>query len=223
VTARRRLDPAERRGQLLDIGARLFADRPYDEVRMEHVAERAGVSRALLYKYFPAKRDLFAAVYRQAADQLLARTRLDPALPVLDQVSAGLDAHIDYFVANRNTVLAANRTLAGDPVIQAVITDELAALRERIVDAAGLTDHARALASAALAGWLVSVRVLCTEWLSSKAFSRAELREVCLGALTGALAVVTDLDPPAQRRPARHRTDRRGLPGTGTRRRQPPS
>jgi hypothetical protein len=47
---------------------------------------------------------------------------------MLEQVAAGLDAHIDYFVANRHTVLAANRVLSGDPVIQAIISDELAEL-----------------------------------------------------------------------------------------------
>ncbi|WP_328608685.1 TetR/AcrR family transcriptional regulator [Amycolatopsis sp. NBC_00345] len=40
------------------------------------VAERAGISRAALYQYFPGKRDLFAAIYRQAADRrALSRAR----------------------------------------------------------------------------------------------------------------------------------------------------
>ncbi|MCT2582824.1 TetR/AcrR family transcriptional regulator [Actinophytocola gossypii] len=196
MTPRRRLAPAQRRAQLVDVAARLFAARPYDEVRMEEIAAQAGISRALLYRHFPAKRDVFAAVYRQAADGLLARTELDPAVPVVDQLSAGLDAHLDYFVANRNTVLAANRTLAGDPVIQAVISDELAVLRQRLVDAAGLTDHARELVSAALAGWLVFVRVLCVDWLANESFSRTELRDLCLGALLGAVGRVTDFGHP---------------------------
>ncbi|MCP2169753.1 TetR/AcrR family transcriptional regulator [Goodfellowiella coeruleoviolacea] len=193
---RRRLDPAQRRAQLLDVAAEEFAAKPYDDVQMERIAARAGISRALLYRHFPGKRDLFAAVYRQAADRLLARTELDPAAPVVEQIAAGLEAHLDYFLANRNTILAANRVLAGDPVIQAVITDELAVLRQRLVDAFGLTSHARELASAAVAGWLLFVRVLCVEWLASESFSRTELREVCLRTLLGALDAVTDLAPP---------------------------
>lgn len=191
---RSRLDPAERRAQLLEVGARLFAAKPYDEVLMEDVAERAGISRALLYRYFPGKRELFAAIYQQAADRLLDRVRIDPALPIVDQIDAGLEAHFDYFVANRNTVLAANRVLAGDPVIQAIITDELAELRGRVLDASGLEDSARDIASAALVSWLVFVRVLCVEWLVHEAFSRAELRDMCMGALLGALRPVVDLD-----------------------------
>lgn len=194
MTTRHRLDPAERRSQLLDVGARLFAAKPYDEVLMEDIAERAGISRALLYRYFPNKRDLFAAIYQQAADRLLAETELDPAVPAFEQLSAGLDAHIDYFVANRNTVLAANRELAGDPVIQAVIDDELAVLRRRLLDATGLEDGPRDLVSAALMSWLVFVRTLCVDWLTNQTFSRIELRDMCVGALLGALGAVMDLD-----------------------------
>lgn len=194
MTTRRRLQPAERRAQLLEVGAQLFAAKPYDDVLMEDVAERAGVSRALLYRHFPNKRDLFAAVYQQAADRLLTKTELDPTVPVFAQLAAGLDAHIDYFVANRNTVLAANRVLAGDPVIQAVITDELAVLRQRVLDAAGFEGEPRQLVSTALMGWLVFVRTMCVDWLMHQAFSRTELRDMCDGALRGALAAVLDLD-----------------------------
>ncbi|MEV6603302.1 TetR/AcrR family transcriptional regulator [Kutzneria sp. NPDC051319] len=193
---RRRLDPTQRRAELVAVGAELFAARPYDEVLMEEVAARAGVSRALLYKHFPSKRDLFEAVYRKAAEVLLVETEFDSTTPVIEQVAAGLDTHFDYFVANRNTVLAANRTLAGDPVIQAVINEELAALRQRIINASGLSPDSLGLVSAALAGWLVFVRVVCVEWLVHQAFSRDELRQMCVGALLGALSGATDLSDP---------------------------
>ncbi|AHH98013.1 TetR/AcrR family transcriptional regulator [Kutzneria albida] len=194
MTTRRRLSPAARREQLLEVGARMFAAKPYEEVLMEEVAERAGVSRALLYRHFPGKRDLFAGIYQQAADRLLAQSEIDPAGPIVQQVRAALDAHIDYFEANRHAVLAANRELVGDPVIQAIITDELGVLRGRMLDATGLTDHAREVVSAALMSWLVFVRALCVDWLSAEAFSRTELREMCVGALLGALGAVIDLE-----------------------------
>jgi len=189
---RRRLTPEERRNELLDIGAELFATRPYDEVLMEDVAERAGVSRALLYRYFPGKGELFAAIYRHAAEQLLDLSRVDPAVPLEEAVSAGLDAHIDYFAANRCTVLTANRTLCGDPVIQAIINDELSALRARMLDACCLAGRQRDVASAALHAWLVFVRVMCLEWLETQNFDRGEVRSVCLRTLLAALAAAED-------------------------------
>lgn len=186
MTTRRRLAPDQRRNQLIGIGAELFAALPYDEVLMEDVAARAGVSRALLYRHFPGKRDLLAAVYQRAADDLLDATELDPDVPLAEQVAAGLDVHIEYFAANRHTVLAANRTLAGDPVIQAIITGELTELRKRVLAATGVTGHDRDVLEAILTSWLTFVRVLCVEWLTDLDIDRARLRDICLDALLGA-------------------------------------
>ncbi|MCF3128985.1 TetR/AcrR family transcriptional regulator [Streptomyces olivochromogenes] len=193
---RQRLSPAERRAQLLTVAARLFAAQPYDEVLMEDVAERAGVSRALLYRHFASKRDLFAALYQQAADQLLAQTRLDPAETLVEQLAQGLDAHIEYFAENRNTVLAANRVLAGDRLVQTIITGELDALRERLLGVLPLSDDStRDAVSGVLKSWLVFVQVLCVDWLTEETCTRAELRDVCIGAVLGAIRPLLAEDP----------------------------
>ena len=186
-TRRTRLSAEERRGLVLDAGAALFAERAYDDVLMDDVAERAGISRALLYRHFPSKRELFAGVYVRAAAQLLDASPVDPAKPLPEQVRAGLDAHFDWFEANRLTVLAANRTLAGDPTVQAIITDELTVLRDRLVVALDVTGERRELLSAVLMSWLVFVRALTVEWLSTGAGTREEVLEVCTGALLGAI------------------------------------
>ncbi|WP_329417681.1 TetR/AcrR family transcriptional regulator [Streptomyces sp. NBC_01268] len=193
---RRRLTPADRRAQLLAVGALLFSATPYDKVLMEEVAQRAGVSRALLYQHFPSKQALFAAVYQQAADRLLEATRLDPDATLAEQLAQGLDAHLDYFVANRHAVLAANRVLAGDPVIQTIMTNELDALRSRLLGVLPLADaDTRAAVSAALKAWLVFVQVLCVDWLTQETCTRTELRDTCIGAVLGALRPLLPADP----------------------------
>ncbi|MEV6568794.1 TetR/AcrR family transcriptional regulator [Streptomyces kronopolitis] len=185
---RQRLSPTDRRAQLLTVAARLFAADPYDDVLMEDVAKKAGVSRALLYRHFPSKHALFAAVYQQGADQLLAETRLDPADSLMDQLIQGMDVHLDYFTAHRNAVLAANRVLAGDPVIQSIMTKELDALRARLLAVLPLADDsAREAVSAVLKSWLVFVQVLCVDWLSHETCTRTQVRDTCIGALLGAL------------------------------------
>ncbi len=178
---------------LVDAGAKLFADRPYDAVLMEDVAAEAGVSRALLYRHFPGKRDLFAAVYQLASEQLLVATTFDAEAPVADQLAAGLDTHFDYFEANANSVLAANRVLAADPTIQAIIAGELGELRERVLDALRLAGPLRATVSAILTSWLTFVRVLTVDWLEHGTPTRAQMREISLGALLGALRPVIDI------------------------------
>ncbi|MFD7641453.1 TetR/AcrR family transcriptional regulator [Kitasatospora sp. NPDC059795] len=193
---RQRLSPTDRRAQLLGVAAQLFAAQPYDEVLMEDVAERAGVSRALLYRYFPSKRDLFAALYRQVSDQLLASTRFDPADSLVEQLAEGLDAHIEYFAENRNTVLAANRVLAGDRLVRTIMDDELDALRERLLGVLPIgDDRARQAVSGVLKSWLVFVQVLCVDWLIEPHCTRAELRDVCIGAVLGAIRPLLDEDP----------------------------
>ncbi|RAG83944.1 TetR/AcrR family transcriptional regulator [Streptacidiphilus pinicola] len=188
ATTRQRLSPADRRAQLLSVGARLFAERPYEDVLMEEVAQQAGVSRALLYRHFPSKHALFAAVYQDAADRLLAATRIDPADSLLEQIVQGMEVHLDYFVANRNAVLAANRVLAGDPVIQAIMTGELDALRTRLLAVLPLADeHTRDAVSSVLRSWLVFVQVLVVDWLTEPSCTRDQLRDVCVGSALGAL------------------------------------
>jgi AcrR family transcriptional regulator len=186
---RRRLTPEQRRAELLTVGAQMFAERPYAEVQMDEIAERAGVSRALLYRHFPSKSALFAAIYQQAADNLVAQIHLDPDTPLAEQVAAGLDAHFDYFEANRNTVLAANRALAGDPIVQAIITGELTTLRHRMLDVTD-TRLPHETVAAILMGWLMYVQTMSLAWLETGGLTRDQLRATCLGALAGALSAV---------------------------------
>jgi hypothetical protein len=61
----------------------------------------------------------------------------------------------------------------GDPVIEAIITDELARLRSAMLDTMGLSGQDRYVASAALLGWLAFVREICVEWLAQRRLSRA--------------------------------------------------
>jgi AcrR family transcriptional regulator len=189
----RRLTPQARREQIVDVGAQRFAALPYEQVQMADVAALAGISRALLYRYFPTKRDLFAAVYTRASERLLAASEPVPGLTVVEQVLAGLEAHFDFFTENALTVLVANRgELAGDPVIETIISDELAELRKRMLDAGSLRGHERVRASIALSGWLAFVRAVCVEWLIDPGqASREEVRDMCLSTLLSALGSET--------------------------------
>lgn len=92
ATARRRLSPQDRRAELLALGAEVFGKRPYDEVRIDEIAERAGVSRALMYHYFPDKRAFFAAVVKDEADRLYAATNKAPApgMTMFEEIRTGV-------------------------------------------------------------------------------------------------------------------------------------
>jgi AcrR family transcriptional regulator len=193
------LTPEQRRSQLLEVGAEMFVEHPYEDVLMEDVAQRAGVSRGLMYHYFPGKREFFAAIFKRDSDRLVAASEFDANLPLADQMLAALDAHLDYFAAHKHNILTANRgALAGDPTIQAIISDQLATLRTRMLDTLGQHGHARQLVSVALDGWMAFVRAVCVEWLQRAELSRDEVRELCFRTLRDILAAQVELDQPVR-------------------------
>jgi AcrR family transcriptional regulator len=178
------MSPDERREQLLDIGERTFTEQAYDDVLLDDVAARAGVSRRLLYHYFPTKREFFAAVFLRASRQLSASVRVDPDRPLAEQVAAGLDAYIDWFVQNPHSALAVNHgSLSADPLIQGIIAEDLARLQQEMLDASGLTGPDRQLAAIAIQAWLAYVRAACTTWLDHPSIPRSTLHTLCLQAL----------------------------------------
>lgn len=100
ATGRRRLAPEVRRDAILAAARPAFAGRPYGDASVAEIATAAGVSQALVFKYFESKADLAAAVVRAgAADLALARDRSDVALArpasARDRVRAALVVLLD--------------------------------------------------------------------------------------------------------------------------------
>src|SRR5215218_5961511 len=91
-----RLDVDERRRQLLEQGAELFARHGYEELSMARIAREVGISKALLYHYFPSKQAYFAATLEQAALELAEVTKPSPELPPVEQLSSSLDAYLGW-------------------------------------------------------------------------------------------------------------------------------
>jgi AcrR family transcriptional regulator len=121
VAERRRLSPEDRRTELLSLGAEVFGQRPYDEVRIDEIAERAGVSRALMYHYFPDKRAFFAAVVRAESERLFEATNTPPDsdLSLFDQLRAGVLAYLQYDEAHPHGAWAAYMGMGrSDPVLR---------------------------------------------------------------------------------------------------------
>ena len=81
-----RLARDQRREAILDIALKMVAQSGVDAVSMESVAERAGVSRALVYKHFADRHDLLDALYKRESDVLHAE--LTAAVVGADTVEA---------------------------------------------------------------------------------------------------------------------------------------
>lgn len=198
---RTRLTPSERRAHLMDVGARVFAELPFDGVSMEEIARQAGASRALLYHYFPTKRDFFSAIWKRAHDGLLSTATLDGDDPLVEQIRHSLIAHYTFYEENAPLVFIANRSeISSDPVVRDPIMSDLNMMRTRILDAAGVDGHARALASAGLAGWIALIREVGIEWLQFRQISRDDAIGLCMATLPGAVGPDIDLSRPPVRK-----------------------
>ncbi|WP_351233710.1 TetR/AcrR family transcriptional regulator [Streptomyces sp. NPDC002133] len=79
---RRRMGVEERRQQLIGVALDLFSHRSPDEVSIDEIAAAAGISRPLVYHYFPGKQSLYEAALRRAADELAARFVEKPEGPL---------------------------------------------------------------------------------------------------------------------------------------------
>ena len=93
---RARLSTDARREQLVALGIDIFSERPFDEVSIDDIAAAAGISKGLLYHYFPSKRDFYVAVIRSAADEMQALTEPDPALEPRERLAAALERYLEY-------------------------------------------------------------------------------------------------------------------------------
>jgi AcrR family transcriptional regulator len=192
VTRYRRLKPQQRREQLLDTAAAMFAEKPYEDVLVEEIAARAGVSRATMYHYFPSKRDLYVAILKRATGRHLARAEPDPQLPLAEQLAAGLQAHIQSLVDHPFEAVAINHgALSHDPAIQAIFAEELDVVGRRLVDVLVAEGYVRDATEIAVEGWLAFVRAACGKWIQSPNISRTDLTDMCLRAFDSALDVST--------------------------------
>ncbi|WLW55611.1 TetR/AcrR family transcriptional regulator [Streptomyces sp. YU58] len=70
---RRRMGVEERRQQLIGVALDLFSRRSPDEVSIDEIAAAAGISRPLVYHYFPGKLSLYEAALKRAAEDLASR------------------------------------------------------------------------------------------------------------------------------------------------------
>ena len=183
-----RLSHDERRQQLLDVGLRLFTERPYDDFSMEEAAETAGVSKGLLYHYFPTKRDYYMSVIRAATDEMLRLTMPPPHLDRFDQLRIGLDAYLSFVEDHAAAYRAVLRGgIGSDPEVVAIADDFRRTIYARIADGLGLR-RAAAPQELALLGWIGFVEAVSLEWVERRRPARARL----IGLLVDTLADVVD-------------------------------
>ncbi|HET8814650.1 MAG TPA: TetR/AcrR family transcriptional regulator [Solirubrobacterales bacterium] len=184
--AYRRLDVDERRRQLLERGAELFTSHPYEELSMSRIAKEVGISKALLYHYFPSKQAYFEETLSAWAEQLRERTEPNPELPPVEQLQVSLDAFLALVEENATAYRNLIQSATAVTEIRELIEEVRRATAQRILD--GLyPDEAPPKARTAVSGWLWFMDGACLNWIEHRDIERGELRDLLLGVLMGAL------------------------------------
>ena len=180
-----RLSPEERRAQLIDLGVRMLADRPLEQISVEDIAAQAGVSRGLLFHYFASKHDFHVAIVRHSSAEMLARTAPNLELPVIDMLRDVMAAYVDYVSENRDTYVSLLRgTASGDPAMREVFESTRAEMARRVVEqlpSLGIEPDARIALS--VRGWIAFVEEATITWLRGPEIPRDELIELLVTAL----------------------------------------
>jgi AcrR family transcriptional regulator len=181
-----RLDVDERRRRLLELGAELFGRHGYEHLSMASIAREAGISKALLYHYFPSKQAYFAATLEQAAVELAQETEPDPARPPLEQLSASLDAFLRWVEHHTAAYEKLIRSVGAVPEVRELVERVRADTADRIL--AGITQgrEPEPTLRAAVRGWLWFMDGAVLDWIAHRDMSSEQLHGLLLETLLAA-------------------------------------
>src|SRR4051812_21080970 len=101
-----RLDPGQRREQILDVANALFAERAYDEVSIEDIASAAGVTRGLVHHYFGGRKDVYIGLLERLGARREEQLRRPVGRSARARVADSVSRWLDWTEANRTIWLA---------------------------------------------------------------------------------------------------------------------
>jgi AcrR family transcriptional regulator len=179
-----RLSSDERREHLLHVGVELVGRYGTADISIEEIARAAGVSKGLLYHYFPTKTDFFVAVLARSQAQMDREQVRDPELGPMDQLDRNLDGFLRFVEAHAEGYLAVVNARGRESRVQELVEER----RRRRVDelvalAAALEGVSREVARtpllvASIEGWIGFTEGVVVRWLRDRELSRDEVHEL---------------------------------------------
>ncbi|WP_236567803.1 MULTISPECIES: TetR/AcrR family transcriptional regulator [unclassified Nocardiopsis] len=188
-TRRTRMTQDERRRQLVRIGLRMLVERPIQELSVDEVAREAGISRGLLFHYFPTKTAFHGAVVAAAGRRVVRNTAPDEGLPPEEALAQFVARYYEQVDRRRASYLAlvfgsGAVRLGGENVAGLRLT-----LAERVATVLGLDGEALPVAH----GWIAYVEDRALRWSAVPGPERATGLEAeadhCVRALEALLSV----------------------------------
>ncbi|MEA2420136.1 MAG: hypothetical protein QOE60_2342 [Thermoleophilaceae bacterium] len=179
-----RLSSDERREHLLHVGVELIGRHGTADISIEEIARAAGVSKGLLYHYFPTKADFFMAVLARSQAEMDQEQVRDPDLSALDQFDRNLDGFLRFVDAHAEGYLAVVNARGREPRVQQLVeerrrrrVDELVALAAMVEGVPRETARTPVLV-AAIEGWIGFAEGVTVRWLRDREMSREDVHEL---------------------------------------------
>lgn len=183
-----RLDHEARRLQLLALGRAAFQTRAYDDVSVEDLARKAGISSGLFYYYFPTKRHLYVAGIEQTAAELVSKltsvTQHD--VSPRERATMGVDAYLAFVEQQQSGFVALMRGGVGsDPEVAGVLERVRVSILDEFLEGAPISKvlSSRPMARIAIRSWIGLVEAASLEWRATRDVPRDSVRDLLVDAL----------------------------------------
>jgi AcrR family transcriptional regulator len=188
--ARKRLEVDLRREKLLELGHDIFSKRSYDEISIDDIAAAAGVSKGLLYHYFPTKRHFYVATIKAGSDELVRLLELERPKNPIERLNHGLTTYLKYVEANAHAHIGLLRGGIGvDPEVVKIIERVRKTVLDLLLDGIGLrVDSAPPRLRLALYGWIGCAEAASLDWLENRDVTLQEVRKFLLLQLAASLS-----------------------------------
>ncbi|WP_437030455.1 TetR/AcrR family transcriptional regulator [Streptomyces sp. enrichment culture] len=174
---RRRMGVEERRQQLIGVALELFSRRSPDEVSIDEIASAAGISRPLVYHYFPGKLSLYEAALQRAADDLASRFAEPHEGPLGARLRRVMGRYFD-FVDEHGPGFSA--LMRGGPAVGSSTTNALIdavrqAAYDQMLSHLGVVGPVPARLELVVRSWISLAESTALIWLDGRRIPRAEL------------------------------------------------
>jgi len=190
-----RLQVDERRRQVVEAGSRLFAEYAFEEISMRQIAEAAGISKALLYHYFPSKIELFKAAVAERAMELQRLIEPSGEGNAFEQLTRSLDAYLAWIEGNSRAWIKLMQSAATLPEAGEFVDDFRTRTLEQILRRLTRGRKPRPVLRNALRGWLGYVDAAILDWTGAGDVTRAQVRDLIIAAFGAALLAAQQADP----------------------------